>query len=242
MKKRAEITTQQIVMLIVLIVSCVVILFFIFRLNFQSISDKEVCHNSVVLKSKGKGLIGKLDCNTNYLCISGGGKCEDITASETIEVDATKKEEIMKALADEMADCWWMFGEGDLQYLSSDERFIEYTCALCSVVKFDETIIENSEPITYREFYEYLNSLEKGESETYFNYLYDVFDVDTFQGESPVKIDIDNSYLVSDEKYAIVTAHKDNLLYLGQDYLPPHYLKVSQLSSELKCKSYVTKA
>lgn len=243
MNKKGEITTQQLVMIIVLIVSFAVILFFLVRLNLQSTSDKEICHNSVVLKSKSKNLVGKLDCNTNYLCISGGNDCEGITTSETVKVDATNKNEIMKAIADEMADCWWMFGEGEVDYLSIDEKQDwKYTCGLCSVVKFDDKIISESEPITYREFYEYLNILKYGDSETYFTYLYDTSNVDEFLSESPVKIDIDNSYLISDEKYAIVTGHRTKVLFFGHNYLPPHYLKLNQVSSSLNCIEYVTKA
>ncbi len=239
MKKKGEITTQQLVMIIVLIVSFVVILFFITRLDLTSSSDKQICHNSVVLRDKSKNLAGKLDCKTNYLCISGGGECEGITPSQTIKVNPESKQEIMKAVADEMADCWWMFGEGELDYLGIWEKtVIEPSCALCSVVKFDEKIIEQSEPITYREFYEYLSELEKGEGENYFSYLYET-NLEDFQ-EKSFKIDIDNSFLISEDKYAIVTGY---VVSISKDnYLPPYYLKVNQISSELKCVDYIMKA
>lgn len=245
MKKKGEVTTQQLVMIIILIASFAVILFFLMRLNLQSTSDKEICHNSVVLKSKTADLVGKLDCKTNYICISGGEKCEDISASETIDINLNSEnaeEQIMKAIAEEMADCWWMFGEGEVQYLSAGEQRVESSvCGLCSIVKFDEKIIEQTESITYREFYEYLSELEKDEGETYFTYLYDVFDIKIFLENSPLKIDIDNSLLISEDKYAIVTGHEKTWIFKNH-YMPPHYLKVSQLSSELNCVDYVTKA
>ena len=89
--KKGELTTQQIVILIVVITSFVIILFLLFRLNLGETSNKEICHNSVVLKSKGKGFIGKLDCKTSYVCISGGGDCEDISPSATIKIDLSKQ-------------------------------------------------------------------------------------------------------------------------------------------------------
>ena len=240
--KKGEITTQQIILLIVLIASFAIILFFILNLDFKSTSDKEICHNSVALRSASKNLVGKLDCNTNYVCISGGGECSDITVSETIEVDVENKQEIMKAIADEMVDCWWMFGEGELNYVSITETPVEASvCGLCSVVKFDSKVVEESAQITYREFYEYLAGLEKSGAESYLEYLYETSDVNLFQGNSPLEIDIDNSFLVGEDKYAIVTGYGKTWAF-KDNYLPPHYLKLNQLSSSLNCVDYVTKA
>ena len=138
--KNAEITTQQIVILIILVTSFVIILFFIFKLNLGSESQKDICHNSVVLKGKSIVVSEALDCRTNYLCISGGGKCEGINPTETVKVNPNNKGEIMKAIASEMADCWWMFGEGKLDYLSIGDKnaLSETSCAICSIVKFDK--------------------------------------------------------------------------------------------------------
>ena len=48
--KKGEMTTQQIVLLIILIASFAVILGFLFKLNFGAESEKDICHNSVVLR------------------------------------------------------------------------------------------------------------------------------------------------------------------------------------------------
>src|SRR3989339_538597 len=86
--KRGELTTQQIVGLIILITSFAVILFLLFRLNLGEISEKEICHNSVVLKGQSPSNfdVGNLDCKTNYVCISGGEDCKDlkIDGSDTL--------------------------------------------------------------------------------------------------------------------------------------------------------------
>ena len=155
-KKRGELTTQQIVGLIILITSFAVILFFFFRLNLGETTDKEICHNSVVLK--GKGTLaklaaggGSLDCRTNYVCISGGGKCEGINPTETKKInliDSEKpedikknKEAIMEVIADEMADCWWMFGEGKIDYIETGLTKGNY-CSICSQILFDDSLKE----------------------------------------------------------------------------------------------------
>ena len=118
MKRKGELTTQQLITIIILIVSFGVLLFFIFRLNLGGdVTNKEICHNSVLMKSKSKIGGSALDCRTNYICISGGEKCEGFSATDTVEIDMRgtdddRKKRVMKAIADEMADCWWMFGEG----------------------------------------------------------------------------------------------------------------------------------
>jgi len=169
--KKAELTTKQLVMIIILIVSFIIVLFLLFRLNLGETTNKEICHNSVVLKGKSP-LGGPLDCRTNYLCISGGEDCGEIPTTSTIEVDPSKEEtknEIMKAIADEMTDCWWMFGEGKIDYVSVG-AFTKVACSICSIVEFDETLHEIS--ISYEEFYNYLKTTPKTRTQTYLQYLY----------------------------------------------------------------------
>ena len=76
--RKGELTTQQIIMIIIIVISFVVLLYFLFRLNPAETSSKQICYNSVALISKGKGLIGSLDCKTNYLCISGGEQLQGL--------------------------------------------------------------------------------------------------------------------------------------------------------------------
>lgn len=178
MRKKGELTTQQIVTIIILIVSFAVILFFLSRLNLGETSNKQICHNSVLLKSKTKGFGGPLDCRTNYLCISGGGKCETIDPTGTIKVNPDKKGEIMEAIAKEMADCWWMFGEGKIDYVAffdGETKIIEknVVCGVCSIVEFDPVIQRKQEEITYKELIKHLEKNKRGE-ENYLKYLYDI--------------------------------------------------------------------
>ncbi|RLG10456.1 hypothetical protein DRN69_08995 [Candidatus Pacearchaeota archaeon] len=212
-RKNAELTTQQLVMIIILIISFVVILFLIFRLNLGETSNKEICHNSVILKSKGKGLVGDLDCKTNYVCISGGGKCEGINPTETIKVNFENKEEIMKAIADEMADCWWMFGEGELGYIGVFEGGLvrrKTVCAICSIIKFDEKIQEaQKQGISYKEFIDFLanETRNKNERDTYLHYLYEIYEVkDLLDKFKIIKEDYETERLIPfDRKYVIRT-------------------------------------
>jgi hypothetical protein len=187
--KRGELTTQQLVMIIILILSFAIILFFIFRLGLGKTTDREICHDSVVKKSNlvlGK-LSGEFNCKTTSTCISAGGQCSDITAEATVNVNANNKDEIFKAIAEEMANCWWMFGEGKLNY--------EAGCAVCSEIAFDDKIKSTyPEGISHKEF---LDSLTKPmnvqkNNDNYLYYLYEVSSLNSvFEKDSKFKIDYD---------------------------------------------------
>jgi len=218
--KRGELTTQQLVVIIILIVSFIVILFLLFRLNLGETSTKEICHNSVVLKAKSGILAGPLDCRTNYLCISGGGDCGEISATATVKVNPKNKDEIMKAIADEMSDCWWMFGEGKIDYVKEDlsKRVV---CALCSVIEFENIDVE---PISYKEFFNYLKTTPKSNSQTYLQYLYAT---NTFDEEDPY---YQNEFDFT-KQYSLVTgmAKKGYLLKAAEW---PYYLAKSLFTDE----------
>lgn len=239
--KKGEITTAQIVTIIVLIVSFIVLLFFFFRLNLGATTNSEICHNSVVLKARSVGLSGDLECRTGYVCISDGGTCSDVNPTETIAVDSGNKAEIMEALADKMSECWWMFGEGQLDYLGTSPNNI---CGICSIVSFDEKVI-SSNSITYSEFYDYLASTKKDDSQTYLTYLYGIYDVETLlEQDSFLRENIGNNILVAD-KYALITGESKTIFTLRNGkYLAPSFIKTSEISKYLQndCQEFITEA
>lgn len=242
--KKGELTTKNLVTLLVLIASFVIVLFFLFRLDLGAVTDKEICHNSVVLKSKAQGLVGELDCKINYVCISGGGNCEDISPTETIVVNVDSKEEIMKVIAEEMANCWWMFGEGKLNYIG--ENFgATTTCAACSTVKFDDRILDKNYKINYREFYEYLSTLQDDSIENYLNYLYDSYDVGEVRREvASLGISLDEDFVLSEEKYSIVTGFTSKVgwgVFDRSKFVYPYYFPTSKISG-IGCEVFVTQA
>ncbi len=139
--KKGEITTQQIVLLIILIVSFIIILLLIVGFDFFAQSDKEICHNSVVMKSttiSEKAI--PLDCSRTYICISEDGSCEGMTKPKIVKVET--EEDIYSVLAEEMADCWWMFGEGKIDYVGKDFFTKDNYCSICSQVGFDNSVKE----------------------------------------------------------------------------------------------------
>ncbi len=138
-KKGGEKIPALIVTFIILIVSFIVLLIFMVFLNPTKTSDKAVCHNSVVARSSGFLLQQTipLNCKTSYICLSKDGGCERVTSPEIIKVKT--KEEVYKALAEEGANCWWMFGEGKADYIG-DKFTSDLYCSICSQIAFDDSL------------------------------------------------------------------------------------------------------
>ena len=174
--KKGELTTKQIVIFTILIVSFGIILFLMFRLNLGESAKKELCRDSVFRNSAGiLGDIGEspLNCKRSYVCISKNGECDKLPDPDEI-IKVKTKEEIYSALADEMADCWWMFGEGELNYVSK-ELTSTLHCSICSQVWFDESVgdfFENADDFNQRNLYEYLTNEIPNKEITYSEYLF----------------------------------------------------------------------
>jgi len=240
-EKKGEITTKQIVTLIILILSFSVILFLIFRLDLGQITNEEICRNSVVLKGQSKLKTGTIDCRTSYVCISGqGGEgCEGINPTKTIEIsskdDDEKRNEILNALAEEMASCWFMFGEGKLNYVGLDIG--GYHCPICSIVSFDE---ETQETFSYRDLFNFLETNKKDNSETYLKYLFDVVKAEDFVSQSEYLTSNYDVPFSLEEKYSIITGRN---VEFGEDQIVlVHFIKTSDLDQTLCTDFDITKA
>ncbi len=222
--KNAALTTQQIVVLIILITSFSILLFFLFRMNFQETADKEICRNSVVLR--GQSVTPKeatsLKCQTNYVCITKDGSCEGLSYY-SYKIDVSNKEELYSALAKEMADCWWMFGEGEINYVEGDMTKQLY-CSICSQVTFDDSIMEIEEfsngYIDKNDFYfNYLAKEEISEGkETYAEYLFGTKDVGNILKSTQKEAkreNLDYGEIDLSENYAIVMGITSDINKIG---------------------------
>jgi hypothetical protein len=175
MNKKAELTTQQIVLLVILIASFAVLLLFLFNLDLGKESDKELCHNSVI--TRGNALIPTeavpLNCKRSYICLSFDGSCEKMTSPEIKEVET--EQEVYQVLADELAECWWMFGEGKVNYVGK-ETFENLYCSLCSQIAFDDSVKEifPSGNFSYTDLKKYLLETKFEGDKSYYGYLYQV--------------------------------------------------------------------
>ena len=233
--KRGELTTQQIIMITIIIISFVVLLYFLFRLNPGETSSKQVCYNSVVLADKGEGLVGSLDCKTNYLAVS-----------------AVEKNETLKAIADEMADCWWMFGQGKIDYVKAGVSD-KVSCAICSIVSFDKKTNEKMGSVSYTELYDYLRTNQKTTSESYLKYIYSVNSLEPFK-EFPIENYLSNNIDTSKEYFILTGIAKEgwlisssiftlHLFSLGNIPYPLVMLeKTPENYDAVGCDEFITKA
>ena len=185
--KKGELTTQQIVILVVLIISFIVILFLLVRLNLKGSSEEQICYNSVVTKGNpALSGTGSLNCEKSYVCISADKTCEKMSGESEIK-EAESLDDIYQVLADEMANCWWMFGEGKIDYLR-DKALQKNYCSICTQLAFDDSIKdikdgeENSvfedNKLSKDELYNYLAKTEMSEDLTYAEYLFGTSNVE----------------------------------------------------------------
>lgn len=240
--KKGELTTQEIVILIVLIISFVIILFLLFRLNLGGTTNEEICHNSVVLNGQSSLTSGPLNCKTDYLCISAGSSCSDFSASNTVKVSSGDKTQIMKALADEMSSCWSEFGEGQIDY-SSGSVFGNKACAICSIVSFDSSV--KTAKISYIDFYTYLSTTKKTDTQTYLQYLYSTNSLSDFQSFYLTNYLSSNSIDPS-KQYFILTGISKKPVWglLGKENQIPVTImeKTPENYNTIGCDQFLTKA
>lgn len=123
-------------------------------------SSKEaevLCHQSIIMRMKTS--ISGVKTTPFY--------CKTISK----EVSGTK-EEVMKEMADSMARCWWMFGEG--RYIKVFETFnllgLGSRCFNCYAVKIDEIEGEDKK-IGYNEFRRFLMSEDYEDGRSYIDYI-----------------------------------------------------------------------
>jgi hypothetical protein len=179
--KKGELTTQQIVVLIVLIASFLVILFFVIRLNLGGESEKEICRNSVI--TRGSSVIPAesvpLKCSRTYVCLTGDRNC-DLLLNPIIE-RVGSEEDVYDVLAEEMAECWWSFGEGKIDYVGEKIARNNY-CSICSQLAFDSSLMDIKDnegnfvfsegTISKDKLYDYLSKKEYSDGITYSQYLF----------------------------------------------------------------------
>ncbi|MEM4282204.1 MAG: hypothetical protein QXU88_00930 [Candidatus Woesearchaeota archaeon] len=159
--KRAQVTTQTLlVVLVLLLVAAVIFISFQTRLFglAEAKSAKDVCKTSVyanALLGRSVGIFSSdIKCPTQYLQIDNS----DV---------AHAKFEIAKALS----DCWEQFGEGRLELFSGEGVF----CSVCHLITFKhkekaisgllDYLATNKKPLTDKSYLDYLTSYHTSGSE-----------------------------------------------------------------------------
>jgi len=175
--KRGGVIRDWLVLIIILIISAAILIYFVTKIMQTGMDKREVCRQSVVLRSKSvmelePGRVLPLNCETQVYKI----KTED-------------EDKVKRVIADAMYDCWYMMGEGKLDFLSDTDG--KKACVICGIIKFDESmkgkkitgfteyLINTKIPfknITYIEYFlggetekirENINIIEEGEEAIY---------------------------------------------------------------------------
>lgn len=187
--KKGELTTEQIVVLTILIASFVILIIYIAYMQLNKETNDEICHASVVLRG-GIGEATPLNCQREYVCITQDGSCEGMTKPEIKKVKT--EYEVYDVLAEEMRDCWWMFGEGDINYVK-DRMTKQNLCSICDQIFFDDSVknvkgfsgaseiypFANGK-INKDEFYKYLSANKMPDSDKDLTYSQYMFNADNF--------------------------------------------------------------
>ncbi len=209
-KKLGELTSAQIVGIVIVIFSLLVILGFIFILNPSDVSAEELCHNSVILRGSS-GVIRQgvdLDCRREYICITKDGSCEGLSKPDVKKVKNVN--EVYEILADEMASCWWMFGEGRVDYIGKEAIKSNY-CSLCDEIYFDgslkelEGVVDGN--ISKDGLYDYLSNVKApGKEITYSEYIFGTNNLDSLKQSASDQYKIEGTFgkINTGKKYFVV--------------------------------------
>jgi hypothetical protein len=188
--KKGDLTSKWIVIIVLLLIGFGILLFFILRFTWQENIDREVCHESVILRatmpSIAKGYI-PLKCKTAKFCITTGmtgGKCDDEGEAFRGEKGITKvkvksKEDMERFIAREIIDCWSMMGKGKIGIVTDwmAEQFgigeVTSSCTICSRIAFDEKKLkEKGIDYTKIDIFNYsLTHKAPGKEVSYFDYI-----------------------------------------------------------------------
>lgn len=172
----------MLIMIILAILGFAIILWFLFITKPYSVVDKEACRTSIRLRSiavLGEPLkaAAPLQCKT-----------------EPIKIDNKNyktEEQINKRIADAMAECWSMVGEGKLNFMPRDWAGQKY-CLICSTINFDDKISKDFPVVTG--ILRYMSDTKFQGEKTYYNYIFG--DDATFSGKSDLSIDTFNEYAI----------------------------------------------
>jgi hypothetical protein len=202
LKKKAELTSNEITTLVILVISFIIILLLWKIYYWNPIINQESCHQSVVFRSSVNfGLIKSskivpLKCQTEKTCMTMGGKdClqvgkpskDNVITKINLDKDPEKsKQQVIDEIADEMYSCHSMLGEGKLQFMpegffanintknlkNANDMGNKNYCLICSRIVLDDEAMEKVPDIAYSELYMALSRKVTPDKKTYLEYIH----------------------------------------------------------------------
>lgn len=182
--KRAGIVWQVLIPLIVLIVVGAILFFFLSAIPWRETVDREACHQSVLLRGNA------------FLKGEWGAELPLKCKTEEIVIKTDDSLEIKRTIANAMYDCWWMLGEGEVDFFRQDPALQKKShCVICATIGFDEKTKNSLPKITGMNGYLQTTKVP-GEEFTYWQYF--------VKSENPTILnDFEEDYLDTSKTYAI---------------------------------------
>ena len=205
MKTKKGIMQSTIAIIIITLISAAALIAFFWQFSdlFTSNVDRGTCRASVELRS-GKGLLEEaaklnipLRCKTNYYCMTMGGTCPE----GYTKIKVNNEEDIKREIAYYMYDCWWMLGEGRLEFWSDSlwKEFgmakVKSSCMMCSNIVFDDKVYQKYPQIDIISYLQ--NSYIHNKNITYVEYF-------TGEKDAVLPTDVKAPAILTDQKYAIL--------------------------------------
>ncbi|MFH0831935.1 MAG: glycine zipper domain-containing protein [archaeon] len=136
------IEAEVLVGIIITIIVASVIFWFLYIYNSRTTDfiDREACHQSVLMRSLPTIVGAPLRAGLPLKC-----------RTEKILLTQDDENAIKSRIANAMHDCWWMLGEGKLNFFSAG-LFKKNYCLICSTIKFDK----DAKNLKINDFKEYL--------------------------------------------------------------------------------------
>ena len=175
MNKKGDLSIGFIAGLIITLVGFAILLYAYYQLSFVGEIDREVCHQSVVLRATFPDLAqgyAPLKCNTEKICITGKligkGECGEFKNEKsytTVRVgnnqDSLNK--IQRIYAQELLSCWSTMGEGKVSLFSQGvaKNFglgsVYPTCVICSRIAVDKKNLDKVD-FSKMDLFDYMNT------------------------------------------------------------------------------------
>jgi len=188
--KRGTIVQTTLISILIVLMSAAIIFFFLKALPYKEQVDIEACHNSVILRDnailRGEGPLPEIPLN-----------CK----TQEIEIATTNKDTIQREIANQMYNCWWMLGEGKMNFFSESswKEFglgnVKSSCVICSNIMFDEKLKEKNLRLDMASYIEQTRIPTK--NMTYLEYFTD-------EKDAVLPTDVEAPEITTDKDYVIL--------------------------------------
>jgi hypothetical protein len=123
--------------------------------------------------------------------------------TEEITIDTTNQEDIKRTIANSMYDCWWMLGQGEMEFFTDESWWSlknllateKANCVICSEIKFKDNVKKKNIELDIADYLETTKIPMK-----------DVTYLEYFLGESDKKfpVDVQTPKMSTNKDYAVV--------------------------------------